>query len=498
MKRIQPIMTMELPDEGHYAVLGRPVPVSVHSLEDACLFIDEMCSDILEPCRDLEQPDALVRMGMYAGIYSLSLDDFIQQVNALDYRHSRFEKVKLTIRKKTIVQKLEILVDDLSVVPDLKTAFEEIMHKLNLHEKNILVKAPQKERAKEDAPPLSEPLRITSNLTRRYISDYLVDAFARTLEAKKVLENLKYARMVRDDVSKPDRRLHFKIINGSVLAATALTAALGLPLYFHQQNAAVAKNNREVALFQESLEQDDLDVRSTQYVQRSNALLDQIKDFKEKGYWLPINITANFYLCYKKLFKDTPGLPPLRSMNQLRLCIDELQARIAVKGGSTVDTYLDNFVGFSTIVAEKVEELRRMESQQELGYQQQLQKIQRQEQKGYELQDLRASVQAAQNTFYRGREKFHLQFAAQMSPVEFYALALADLEFRKQVARGSRSISSKMFRAQTEANVIGATMMNDYIALESVDAVKPDPFWKSGGYFDNALIITHNLHKGWK
>lgn len=504
MKHIRRQMGVEHPEEEYYAVLGRPVPVTVNSLDEACLFVGEMCSDILEPCRDLERPDSLARMATYAGLYSISLDDFMNQVNALESRPRGFEKIRLGMRKKTVQKKLEALLESLSVVPPLQTAFQEIISTLNLKEVSALERAQQRVAAKaarkENVPTPPEPLRITNDLTRRYIADYLVDAIVRTLDAKKILDNLDYAALVRHDVSQPDRRLRFKMRSASVLAAAALATGIALPVYLHRQNTAAAGTRQEVAAFQESLQHDNLGVKSTQYLQRSNALLEQIKDFKEKDYWLSTNITANFYVCYKKLFKDTPGLPPLQSLDQLRPCIDELQTRIAASGKGTVDTYLDNFSGFSTIIFEKVEQLRTLEQQLEAGYQRQLTKIEKQEkQVGYSLQDLRANVQAAHNGFGRGREKFHLQFAVEMSPLEFYALALTDLEFRQQaLARGYNGISTKMFRTRSEGNQLGAILMNDYIALESVDAVKPEPFWKSGGHFDNGTVVTHNLHGGWK
>jgi len=492
-KRLQPHLVIVPPEKGYHAVLGFPTPATVRNLHDAEAFIRDMCSDVVKPFSSFdtynEQLVEAVRTAKaYAEQYNLSMEDFLNQVNALDYQPSVLERLCHRVKHASTQAKLEALVDSMGIAPPIRDVVRSLVGGLKLEDpkKPKKVKRKPGEAKPEPEKPVEE-LRVQNEVVRNYLVDYFVRAVVDNLKEKKVLERLGYHGFVDDATKVPGRRLRTRIIVSSTAAALLLAAGIAAPTYLRIKAEQAAVRAKEVTSFQESLQIDKTSVASTQYLQKSNTLIEQIVDFRSK-YWLAPETTAQFYLCFKKMFQGQPGLPRIDSLAELRPCITEMGTRIP----SPVP-YLDNFSSLITLVGEKVEELRALEQKVEADYEAQLEKIGAEEKmRGYSMADLRLSVVAARNTFNRGRDQFYQRFALEMSPLEFYALGLTNLEYDRTI--GTALPEPSIARLLTEGQELAATLMDDYLAVESADSIKPKPFWQQGGSFDTGTVLVQNLH----
>jgi len=491
------------PDDGYHAVGGLPVPVSVHSVDEACRFLDEMCADILKPAEKLDvdalPPDEVVG---YATTYRLSLDDFVGQVNAMQYRPSRWQRFVHGRKRGTIRKKLEALVEALSPVETFKAAFLPVIEIVTSPGDTTFPVAPDGDKTSPSSGEIAANLPekkpfIHDVFVRDYLANHLADAVTRELHKKRVYEQLDYPAMVSDMVSQPERKLKFRWAVSATLAAIAITTAIAAPTYIGLHARAAEHRKREVAALLETVHKDHLAAEGTQYVQHFNRLLERVREFKAK-YWFSTPVTANFYLCYKRMYKDTPGVPDLERLTDLQPCIAEFKQRIGGRNNIALERvvreYLDNFVGFSSLAMQEVDALRQMEGQLEQRYARQLAMLQRQEKKkGYALTNVRTAVLAGKTQFGRERDALRLRFAVETAPVLFYGDVLSEIAYQRSASRGSAP-SRSLARLRSDISDLGAIIMNDYLVEESIASVKPLPFWQSGGIFDRGTTMIERMH----
>ncbi len=502
MRRITPRFEIADPLEGYAAVGGLPVPVTVNSLEDACTFITEMCSDVVKTCDGIRSVRELQQRGFYnfVSTYGISLGDFITQVNALEYTPTLGQRVQHTRRKKTVARKLEALVDALALVRPMANSLRFLFDQLPLEEeqKKKTVKKEEGTAATQAEPPAETKPLIKNEYVRYYLMNHLVDAFAGEIQARKVFAQRGFADLVEVMTAEPERALRSKTRTWSVVAALALAASIITPIYLGHRTHVAAQRRQDLTAFQETLQLDEIGQLGTQYAQKFNALLDRAKEFKQK-YWLNLSTTANFYVCYKKMYKDQKGVPPLERLTELQPCLKDLEQRLARTGSAEIArrTYLDNFAGFTSFAQQEMDVLRKLE--QDLGrkYQEELDKIKAHESaRGYSHQDVRATVLSSKTTFEKARDGFHLQLAVELSPIEFYALALAQSEYSARFAPGLLwTLPRSVARLQADSDTLAARIMNEYLAQETPQLVKPAPFCDDGGYFDQASTMASRLHE---
>ncbi len=503
MRKITPRFRIADPLEGYFAVGGLPVPVTISSLEESCRFVTEMCSDIVRTCEGIRSVRELEARGFYnfVSTYSLSLGDFIAQVNALDYTPTFLQRLQHARRKKTVATKLDALVDALSMVRPMASSLRFLFDQLPLEEekkKKAGKKGKKVVAGQVENNPPEVKLRIQNEYLRYYLMNHLVDAFAGEIQARKIFAGRGFTDLVEVMTAEPERALRSKTRTWSVIAAVALAASIITPLYLGHRAHSAAQRRQDLAAFQETLHQDEIAQLGTQYAQKFNSLLDRAKDFKQK-YWLNLSTTANFYVCYKKMYKDQKGVPPLERLTDLQPCLTELEQRLAKTGSAETArrTYLDNFVGFTSFAQQEMDVLRQLEQDLEQKYQEELDRIKAHEKNaGYSHQDVRTTVLSSKTTFEKARDGFHLQFAVELSPVELYALALSQLQYNARFPAGALwMLPRSVARLQTDSDTLAARIMNEYLAQETPKLVKPAPFCDDGGYFDQASTMVLRLHE---
>jgi len=497
------------PDNGYRNAYGIPIAVSVNSIDDACNFIDDMWHDVVKAmskisARSLFQGYTVNEAVGYGKLYALSMDDFVRQVNSIEFKpeHGVCSVLNGTImsnyfRKITAKKKLEGLVDSLDFEMDKSSAYKrtvvEILDNLGFLKK-------------EGDSILTLP-KIKNEFVRYLLIHKLADSFETYVKEFHPYDskNFDYTNIVKYNISFLPKKFKRSIITTYSAIALGITLLSGTASYVAIDAIAQKKIKEKTEVFFNSLKTQEITSVQRTYALNFKNLNTNVEDFRNSNVWLNESLRSSFYnCCTEENVADTSKLKKTK-LSDIPICISELERDLAKNYGTSavtvVGSFLSNFDSFSKYALSKADTIIVLETMLDNMYNSKLAVIKKYgDSTGYDVKQLYKNLNILKTGYEKQKSDFHMQFTLRMSPIEYFGMVFCESLYRSNYGSSlSANSNSKMIElSRQKNNILAGQFMERYLVHEKSEEINSLTFITPHGDYEAAALLVTNFYNAIK
>lgn len=548
------------PQGGFRSVKGHPVQMHITSFKDAHQFIDNFCHDFSLALSKTNLQDIFSKVydadpAQYAAMYALSADDFVRQVNRLSLPRTLKGRIdeyflKLSAKKKLSkvidlleFKKLDKVYEPLSkrMVWDLtpqkernetgkdgftekrptatdykslarnpyQRAFIDVVQQLGLDSQER-EDSPQIEDSHVENPQRKEHLRprIEDPRNMEHFRYYLAHAMGKHIKRKRIYSKhahskKNYVKYACEQIKEPDEDAKMSIIGAAIAAGVILLGIACGGGYFIAEQYGKKKEAvaRETLATQVDLE--SIKAKQISYLTGFRNINTTIDDYWNNAYWPSKERRSAFYGCCVGNNLDQLDSIAFNTLDDVKNCIDAfgryLERSYHKPSMQVTDMMLDNFSSLAAYLLPKAKEVFMQEAAIDSMYAAGIAQAEAlQARTGYDVSALVADINNSRNLFERNKTMMHQRFTLRLSPIEFFCLVAAEIQYDQQYG-GSYWNRSKNARSMHDAaSRLGPLFLQRYLIYEEPEYVNTQKFVRQGGDYESAAMLIKNYHETMK